>query len=73
MDPADAEAFRGMIAHQGTLLGQHDQALQEITTALRELTLAVRSQPPVAPEPPAPAPTDPELGLLVQERRRVEN
>ena len=45
-----------MISRQGHLLGQHDQALQEITTALRELTLAVRSQPPVAPEPSAPAP-----------------
>ena len=46
-----------MISRQGTLLGQHDQALQEIATALRELTLAVNSQPPVAPEPPAPAPS----------------
>ena len=57
MDPADAEAVRGMISHQGTLLGQHDQALQEITTALRELTLAVSSQPPFAPEPAAPDPS----------------
>ena len=45
-----------MIAHQGTLLGQHDQALQEISTALRELTQAVSSRPSVAPEPAAPAP-----------------
>ena len=45
-----------MIAHQGTLLGQHDQALQEISTALRELSQAVSSRPFVAPEPAAPAP-----------------
>ena len=57
MDPADAEAVRGMISHQGTLLGQHNQALQEITAALRELTLAVSSQLPVAPEPAAPVPS----------------
>ena len=56
MDPADTEAFRQMIPRQGTLLGQHDQFLQEITSNLRELSISVHSQLPDTPEPPVPVP-----------------
>ncbi|KAK0137910.1 Retrotransposon-derived protein PEG10 [Merluccius polli] len=57
MDPADTEAFRRVISHQQAQLGQHDQALQEITSSLRELSLTITSQPPVTPEQPAPVPS----------------
>ena len=52
MDPADA--FRQMISRQGTLLGQHDQALQEVASTLRELTQAFHSRPPAPTPPPDP-------------------
>ena len=57
MDPADTETFRQVITRQGTLLGQHDQILQEITSALRELTVSVRSQRPASPELSSSAPS----------------
>ena len=52
MNPADAEAFRRAISHQQAQLGQHDQALQEITNSLRELSLSIASRLPVTPVPP---------------------
>ncbi|KAK0146962.1 Retrotransposon-like protein 1 [Merluccius polli] len=57
MDPADTEAVRRAISHQHAQLGQHDQALQEITSSLRELSLTITSRLPVTPEPPAPVPS----------------
>ena len=57
MDPADTEAFRQMIYRRGTLLGQHDQILQEITSNLPELSISVHSQRPGTPERPVPGPS----------------
>ena len=57
MDPADIEAVCRAISHQQAQLGQHDQALQEITSSLRELSLTITSRLPVTPEPPAPVPS----------------
>uniref|UniRef100_A0A8C5CGL7 CCHC-type domain-containing protein n=1 Tax=Gadus morhua TaxID=8049 RepID=A0A8C5CGL7_GADMO len=56
IDPADAESLRQMISRQGTLLGQHDQVLQEITSNLRELAGAVRSQRATSPDPSVAVP-----------------
>ena len=56
MDPADTEAVRRAISHQQAQLGQHDQALQEITSSLRELSLTITSRLPVTPVPPVPDP-----------------
>ena len=57
MDPADTEDVRWAISHQQAQLGQHDQALQEITSSLRELSLTITSRLPVTPEPTAPIPS----------------
>ena len=54
MDPADTEAVRRAISYLQAQLGQHDQALQEITSSLRELSLTITSRLHVTPEPPAP-------------------
>ncbi|KAK0154208.1 Retrotransposon-like protein 1 [Merluccius polli] len=59
MDPADTEAFRRAISHQQAQLGQHDQALQEITSSLRELSLSIASRLPVTPAPAVPVPSPP--------------
>ncbi|KAK0131581.1 hypothetical protein N1851_033757 [Merluccius polli] len=45
------------ISHQQAQLGQHDQALQEITSSLRELSLTITSRLPVTPVPPVPVPS----------------
>ena len=57
MDPADTEAVRRAISYLQTQLGQHDQALQEITSSLRELFLTITSRLHFTPEPPAPVPS----------------
>ena len=57
MDPADTEAVRRAISHQQAQLGQHDQALQEITSSLCELSLTITSWLPVTPVPPIPVPS----------------
>ena len=57
MDPADTEAVRRAISYLQAQLGQHDQALQEITSSLRELFLTITSRLHVTPEPPAPVPS----------------
>ena len=57
MDPADTEAIRRAISHQQAQLGQHDQALQEITSSLRKLSLTIASRLPVTPVPPVPVPS----------------
>ena len=57
MDPADTEAVRRAISYLQAQLGQHDHALQEITSSLRELFLTVTSWLHVTPEPPAPVPS----------------
>lgn len=61
MNPADTEALGQAIASQGTLLGQHDQALKDIMDCVRELSTdmhAIRERisplaPPVAPSQPS--------------------
>ena len=57
MDPADKEAVRRAISYLQAQLGQHDQALQEITSSLCELFLTITSRFHVTPEPPAPVPS----------------
>ncbi|KAK0141858.1 Retrotransposon-like protein 1 [Merluccius polli] len=57
MDPADTEAFRRAISHQQAQLGQHDQALQEITNSLCELSLNITSWLPATPATPVPVPS----------------
>ena len=57
MDPADTEAVHWVISHQQAQLGQHDQALQEITSSLRELSLTIASRLPVTLVPPVPDPS----------------
>ena len=56
MDPADTESLRQRISHQGTLLGQHDQNLQEITSNLREMAAAIQSLRAVSPDPSVAVP-----------------
>ncbi|KAK0133566.1 Cyclin-dependent kinase-like 3 [Merluccius polli] len=61
MYPADTEAFHRAISHQQAQLGQHDQALQEITSSL---PVPVPSPPVSFREPfiPAPEPYGGDLG-----------
>ena len=59
MDPADRDAFRHAITQQGALLGQHDSALQSVSTSLAEISAvlaALQCQPPHQP-PVDPGPT----------------
>ena len=77
MDPAEAERLKLAVSCQGALVGQHDQALQEIMDTLHKLTTSVTqlssrmdefathlasvTVPVHAPDPPAPLPAPAQL------------